>query len=861
MSSPSQAARLGLDARAAQLKERLLKSRSQSKARANSAAPANAANATAANAIAANAIAANANANAANANANASGLGLPRVVSSNGPFSNRSKPSAPQFVPHPIPRQPPQTSVPADANDIAALITSISSTSTTTSPTTDSATGHDSPIFSNGVVGKQESKPADIQTNLPQQTVASQPPTPSSVVSKPTATPTQRRYNEDQQSPQKPRTLGLPPTGPSDARAPPRSPREEGEIMTNDTRERDNQSGFARKTSFADKRAPNQPSSSTDHKAPASYHSTKKAKYVVPEEKPQLPANQPMPTSPTYHEPKNRHGPLPAPLRTASQVYKTAEPPKSVNGGGNSKVDKAPNLQGLPDHVSDTQKESPAPQVDALARALELDPDLKDWLVMTDYYDVEPRSRKLERHRKSKALAAEKERIEAEQRKLMEEEELELGLRRPMAAQVASAASSAAPTPTIPPVTTMSAATTEQNGMSGIVPAEAISSKRNRSEDADKVQDRPEKLSRVQEPSRSDASGNGLGEVDYRERDIEPASRHDLHSRPGSRHDLRSKPFELRLAPRDRSNSPRRYPYPVSPPQPPSRNDYRRSPPTRPREFSPHRTAYPQGPRFRPEADNTNYEDRFRAYDSYKAGGTSRRGSPPRDLRRRDAEQFSSVNRIDLGRKGDTRFFMVKSFNEDNVRKCMEDGVWATQTKNGPVLTGAFANCRHVILFFSINKSRAFQGYARMATAPSPDTPRPKWMSGIHWDTSPPFRVEWLSRTSVEFFRIGHLRNAYNEDLPVLVGKDGQEIEEECGRQLLYEMESYVEARNGSGSNDRYRAPLPPPSVPNRRDSGPGHGRGHGNGAGPGHSPSDPHPGSGSSPKKRFMKREEDQDN
>jgi YTH domain-containing protein 1 len=80
-----------------------------------------------------------------------------------------------------------------------------------------------------------------------------------------------------------------------------------------------------------------------------------------------------------------------------------------------------------------------------------------------------------------------------------------------------------------------------------------------------------------------------------------------------------------------------------------------------------------------------------------------------------------------------------------------------------------------------------------MTTAPSPDTPRPKWMNGIHWDTTPPFRVEWLSKTPVGFFRIGHLKNSLNENYPVLVGKDGQEIEEECGRALMHEMQFFAD--------------------------------------------------------------------
>jgi len=82
-----------------------------------------------------------------------------------------------------------------------------------------------------------------------------------------------------------------------------------------------------------------------------------------------------------------------------------------------------------------------------------------------------------------------------------------------------------------------------------------------------------------------------------------------------------------------------------------------------------------------------------------------------------------------------------------------------------------------------------------MASAPSPDTPRPKWMSGLHWDSTHPFRVQWLSKTPVEFWRIGNIKNPYNENLPVLVGKDGQELEEECGRSLLREMEAVAVSR------------------------------------------------------------------
>jgi len=151
----------------------------------------------------------------------------------------------------------------------------------------------------------------------------------------------------------------------------------------------------------------------------------------------------------------------------------------------------------------------------------------------------------------------------------------------------------------------------------------------------------------------------------------------------------------------------------------------------------------------------------------------------------------------------ESRFFLVKSFNETNVRHCMDEGVWTTQTQNGDMLTEAFERCRHVILFFSINKSRGFQGYCRMASPPSPDTPRPTWMDNIHWETSAPFRVEWLNTATTGFSYVHHLKNSLNEDLSVVVGKDGQEIEEECARGLMREMDSTADAESDRDRRER----------------------------------------------------------
>lgn len=170
--------------------------------------------------------------------------------------------------------------------------------------------------------------------------------------------------------------------------------------------------------------------------------------------------------------------------------------------------------------------------------------------------------------------------------------------------------------------------------------------------------------------------------------------------------------------------------------------------------------------------------------------------------------QFAANTSID-----DTRFFIVKSFNEDNVLNCIRDSTWNTQLHVGKHLSHAFQSSENVILVFSINRSKAFQGYvsntskpffpiravigsprnlhltkapvqARMESLPG-SVLTPNWQETINWELAGAFKIRWLAICSTRFQKIGHLRNSYNENLPVLIGKDGQEIESQCGWALL----------------------------------------------------------------------------
>ena len=71
-----------------------------------------------------------------------------------------------------------------------------------------------------------------------------------------------------------------------------------------------------------------------------------------------------------------------------------------------------------------------------------------------------------------------------------------------------------------------------------------------------------------------------------------------------------------------------------------------------------------------------------------------------------------------------------------------------------------------------------------MTSAPSEDNPLPAWSKPLIWQSSPPFHIRWIVINETPFNYIGHLKNSFNEGLPVLVGKDGQEIEPRCGQAL-----------------------------------------------------------------------------
>lgn len=135
----------------------------------------------------------------------------------------------------------------------------------------------------------------------------------------------------------------------------------------------------------------------------------------------------------------------------------------------------------------------------------------------------------------------------------------------------------------------------------------------------------------------------------------------------------------------------------------------------------------------------------------------------------------------------DTRFFLIKSNNSDNVQLSKSKSVWATLPQNDANLNQAFKEARNVLLIFSVNESGKFAGFARMAAPSRRDIPQVAWvlppsisskaLGGV-------IELDWICRKELSFNATLHLHNSWNEGKPVKIGRDGQEIEPKIGGEL-----------------------------------------------------------------------------
>ncbi|XP_021996878.1 YTH domain-containing protein ECT3 isoform X1 [Helianthus annuus] len=151
-----------------------------------------------------------------------------------------------------------------------------------------------------------------------------------------------------------------------------------------------------------------------------------------------------------------------------------------------------------------------------------------------------------------------------------------------------------------------------------------------------------------------------------------------------------------------------------------------------------------------------------------------------------DIEQY---NRSDFVTTYDNaKFFVIKSFSEDNVHKSIKYNVWASTPLGNRKLDAAYQEAKEsgatcpVFLFFSVNASGQFCGVAEMV-GPVDFVNDAEYWQQDRW--SGQFRVKWHIIKDVPNSRFRHILLENNDNKPVTHSRDSQEVKLEAGNAML----------------------------------------------------------------------------
>ncbi|KAK4053113.1 hypothetical protein OIV83_001848 [Microbotryomycetes sp. JL201] len=161
------------------------------------------------------------------------------------------------------------------------------------------------------------------------------------------------------------------------------------------------------------------------------------------------------------------------------------------------------------------------------------------------------------------------------------------------------------------------------------------------------------------------------------------------------------------------------------------------------------------------------------------------------------------------------RFFVIKSYTEEDVHKSLKYEIWASTDLGNKRLDRAFKESGDkgpIYLFFSVNASGHFAGMAQMLTPVDYQTSSNVWASD-KWKGV--FKVRWIFIKDVPLAALRHIRLSNTpENKPVTSSRDTQEVPYDAGLEVLRILATYqsrtsllqdyawYEARQASGAVD-----------------------------------------------------------
>ena len=158
------------------------------------------------------------------------------------------------------------------------------------------------------------------------------------------------------------------------------------------------------------------------------------------------------------------------------------------------------------------------------------------------------------------------------------------------------------------------------------------------------------------------------------------------------------------------------------------------------------------------------------------------------DINQRNAKILESIN-------SNCKFFVIKSFSEEDVHKSIKYNVWSSSKDGNLTLSNAFRIAEegkgNVYLFFSCNGSGRYQGVARMKTPCDENKTFGLWTQDGKWPGL--FDVEWLFIKDVPFkeFKNIIITMKDGEVKPVSNSRDTQEIPYDQAKIMLQKIAEY----------------------------------------------------------------------
>ncbi|PKI61351.1 hypothetical protein CRG98_018253 [Punica granatum] len=151
-----------------------------------------------------------------------------------------------------------------------------------------------------------------------------------------------------------------------------------------------------------------------------------------------------------------------------------------------------------------------------------------------------------------------------------------------------------------------------------------------------------------------------------------------------------------------------------------------------------------------------------------------------------DREQY---NKSDFPEEyADAKFFIIKSYSEDDVHKSIKYNVWASTPNGNKKLDAAYKESQEkdggcpIFLFFSVNTSGQFVGVAEMVGPVDFNKNVEYWQQDKWYGCFP---VKWHIVKDVPNSSLKHIILENNENKPVTNSRDTQEVKLEQGLKMI----------------------------------------------------------------------------